>query len=179
VKCIRVSGYALPRNHRARIDLQLEFRPKNTDGWPLNSQTTFRAGFVFKSTTSATFGSVVRSSTSTIGLVGAGQKMTAVGGFVMKPSAPASGYIVRLFNSQVLAQPCSSNTNVVGQDTTTTDGFWFVWNTGSNQTTGTNTLPSNVAYYVQVCNGPTQVGSATLKNKLGNKEFDEEDFIVP
>ena len=37
-------------------------------------------------------------------------------------------------------------------------------------------LPSGVAYVVQLCNGTTAVTARTLRNRLADKEFDEEDF---
>jgi len=37
-------------------------------------------------------------------------------------------------------------------------------------------LPSGVAYYVQVCDGATPVVGRAIDHKLGNNEFDEEDF---
>jgi hypothetical protein len=58
----------------------------------------------------------------------------------------------------------------------TDDGFYFIWKNGSIQGGGTNDLPSGVKYFVAACNGGTLLSSRTLKEKLGNKEFDEEDF---
>jgi hypothetical protein len=58
------------------------------------------------------------------------------------------------------------------------DGFYFIWKKGAYQGPGgANDLPDGVRYVVQVCNGGTQLGSLRmLTNKLGKKEFDEEDF---
>ncbi len=191
-KCILVKGFAIPKKDRARIDVHLEFRWKGTTGWATNPDPKlfFRTGFAFKATTIATFpvAPSIRTSYQSTGLVMAGQKVTAMGGFVFDQVGmpPAPGYVVRAFNSAAdaaaLGGACSSsNTLVVGQASVATDGFWYIWKKGSDQ--GNNAaadLPGKVQYYLQVCNGTTPVSSlATLENKLSDKEFDEVDFRVP
>ena len=46
VKCIKITGFSIPKHHKAKIDVSFEFAVKNTDGWNTNAQTMFRAGFV-------------------------------------------------------------------------------------------------------------------------------------
>ena len=48
VKCIKISGFAIPRGHKAKIKVKFDFRPKDTD-WPANKKPdlNFRAGFNF------------------------------------------------------------------------------------------------------------------------------------
>jgi hypothetical protein len=35
-----------------------------------------------------------------------------------------------------------------------------------------------VKYYAAVCSGTTQKAARYMSDKLGNKEFDEEDFYI-
>ena len=48
VKCIKISGFAIPRGHKAKIEVKFDFRPKDTD-WLANKKPdqNFRAGFNF------------------------------------------------------------------------------------------------------------------------------------
>ena len=82
-------GFSIPKHHSAKIDVSYEFAVKNTDGWNANAQAMFRAGFAFKSTTNVHLDVPIGSNTSgnytgnqAAGLIGAGQQVTAVGGFV-------------------------------------------------------------------------------------------------
>ena len=97
VKCIKISGFSIPKHHRAKIDVSYEFAVKNTDGWNANAQAMFRAGFAFKSTTNVHLDVPIGSNTSgnytgnqSAGLIGAGQQVTAVGGFVFDRMEMAS-----------------------------------------------------------------------------------------
>jgi Bacterial Ig-like domain (group 3) len=180
-RCIMVSGFALPKKHRAEVDLTFEFRWKKTLNWSADSSLWFFSGFPFKATVQAIFTSpgVTRTGYFTVGLVGAGQRVTAVGGFSFNGLAqPTTGLIVRLFDSTKPVAACGTTTNLVAQDTVNADGFYFIWRKGTDQgTAGANDLPDGVKYIIQICNGNTQVGTLrTLTNKLGKKEFDEEDF---
>ena len=136
-----------------------------------------------------------------LGLTFAGERVTAVGGFVFDPSANGRPNItVRLF-SQVptSANRCNSalaygSGYYVASYVTGADGFYFIWQNGTQHqrpATGTNTLPSGFKYYVALCDftGPPGSGTAmpfaplywparSMNNSLGNKEFDEEDFFV-
>jgi hypothetical protein len=138
-----------------------------------------------------------------LGLTFAGEKMTAVGGFVFDPSgAGRANVTVRLFKTA----PSSSNrcntayddspaqaqaANLAGWYTTSSDGFYFIWQKDIDNTAlsgGTNTLASGFKYYVALCDftsGTTAMPFAQLywparsmSDSLGNKEFDEEDFFV-
>ncbi|HEY7634913.1 MAG TPA: hypothetical protein VH763_05190, partial [Gemmatimonadales bacterium] len=118
------------------------------------------------------------------GLVVAGQRVTAIGGFSFNSvgAPPPAGYLVRVFNLPTDAS-CSiaaSDPKVVAQDQVMTDGFYFIWKKGSNQAdVGAAELPGKVKYYLQLCNGTNPVVGHSLKDKLVEKEFDQEDFVIP
>ena len=181
-RCIMVSGFALPKKHRAEIDITFEFRWKKTLNWNGSSNLWFYSGFPFKATVQATFTSPVVTKTGyfTAGLMGAGQRVTAIGGFSFNQFAmPTTGVTIRLFNSaaDVLTCGTSAANRPVASDTVSSDGFYFIWRKGNDQGPGANDLPDGIKYVVQVCNGSTQISPLrTLTNKLGKKEFDEEDF---
>ncbi len=186
-KCIRVMGYAIPKRERARLDVHFEFRWKDTGGWSSNpdSKLFFRSGFAFKSTTTVNFpvAPSIRTSIDAAGLVVAGQRVTAMGGFAFNSAGVApTGNTVRAFNLQTDAS-CTIAANdpkVVAQDVISTDGFYFIWKKGTDQmNTAAAELPSNIKYYLQLCNGVTPVTGHSVKNKLVDKEFDEEDFDLP
>ena len=141
----------------------------------------------------ATYGGKQYSGPQALGLVFAGKQVTAIGGFAFDQNAYGiSGANVLLFNSQADAQAANCNTSdsrVVGWATTQSDGFYFIDDTGFNPATppanDPNNLPFNIQYYVAVCNVP---GVPMVNwparymqgppNKLGNKQFDEEDFFI-
>jgi hypothetical protein len=186
-KCIRVTGYAIPKRERARLDVHLEFRWKDSGGWSSNPDPKlfFRSGFAFKSTTTVNFPMApsIRTSVDAAGLVVAGQRVTAMGGFAFNTLGVApAGYKVRAFNLQADAS-CTivdTDSKIVSQDVISPDGFYFIWKKGGDQLNAAAAdLPSNVKYYLQVCNGVTPVTGHLVKNKLVDKEFDEEDFDVP
>jgi hypothetical protein len=186
-KCIRVTGYAIPKHERARLDVHFEFRWKDTGGWSSNpdAKLYFRSGFAFKSTTTVNFpvAPSVRTSIDAAGLVVAGQRVTAMGGFAFNSAgAPSTGYLIRAFNLQTDASCTIAGTDprVVAQDVISADGFYFIWKKGTDQMNAAAVeLPSKVKYYLQVCNGVTPVTGHLVKDKLVDKEFDEEDFDVP
>ncbi len=199
VKCIKVEGIEIPKKHEAHIHLSLEFALKNVDNWPATAQTAFRAGFAFKSTTTVQLDSdfpiaALRDAkyvgNDAAGLTFAGQKVTAVGGFLFDTNgAGIGGATVKLFDTAptpgtaCTATPRSSYV-------TDPDGFYFIFKNGLNTmaSSGANDLPSGLKYYLAVCdasagNPPTAVPNAYLParyidHKLGNKEFDEEDFYI-
>jgi hypothetical protein len=138
-----------------------------------------------------------------LGLTFAGEKMTAVGGFVFDPTGNGRPNItVRLFKTVPSASNRCNPTyddsmaqaqaaNLAGWYTTGADGFYFIWqkDINNNVPVGTaNTLPSGYKYYVALCDftgGGTAMPFAQLywparsmSSTLGNKEFDEEDFFV-
>jgi len=130
----------------------------------------------------------VRTSLQSAGLVAAGQRVTAAGGFIFDPAgSPAAEYHVRLFNlasDASAANACAAgNTKVVADGKVSGDGFWFVWKTGFDQTNAAApVLPSKVQYSMVVCtSGPTpaSVATRTMTAKMPDKEFDQEDFSVP
>ncbi len=192
-KCVMVTGFAIPKKHRARIDLHLEFRWKESTNWAASPDPKlyFYSGFAFKSTSTAYFPNVVpsvRTSLQSAGLVAAGQRVTAAGGFIFDPAGnPAADYHVRLFNLAADASApnacAAGNAKVVSDAKVSADGFWFVWKTGLDQTnTGAPALPSKVQYSMVVCSAgttPSAVAMRTMSGKMPDKEFDQEDFSVP
>jgi hypothetical protein len=185
VKCIKITGFSIPKHHTAKIDVSYEFAVKNTDGWNTNAQAAFRAGFAFKSSTNVHLDVQLGSNPSgnysgnqVAGLVGAGQQVTAVGGFVFDTNGNGvAGRTVKLYNTAVA--DCSGT--AVASVTTQLDGFYFIYKTGPDQTDANpNNLPSGVKYYVGACSTPTGTFSAAryIDHKLANKEFDEEDFYI-
>jgi hypothetical protein len=185
VRCIKVTGFPIPKNHKATIRTHLEFRLKGTDGWDANSQYGFYSPFEFKSTTTVTYavGPTIRSANQTVGVVGVGKKITAVGGFVFNSSGnpPAAGYKVRLYNTAAAAT-CGASPAPVAEDVVHPDGFYFIWRTGSDQSYQASAalLPSGVQYTVLLCSGSSgPVATQMLPNKLNNQEFNEVDFALP
>ena len=175
-KCIKITGFSIPVRHAARIRLNFHFRLKGTDGWPANSQQFFYAGFVFRATTSVSFGANVQTATDATGLVGAGKKATAIGGYAFNGAAPGTGYKVRLFTRMNEAS-CTVDTKLVAQDTVDANGFYYIWRSGVSQSSSTApSLPSGVQYAVQLCNGATQIGLKTIDSRLREKEFEQVDF---
>jgi Ca2+-binding RTX toxin-like protein len=190
-KCIKVSGFAVAMKKNVRFNVNLEFRYKDTDGWGLSAQTAFRAGFAFRSRTviniGSTFPIVSLQNTSyvgndSVGLVGAGQQVTAIGGFLLNSTgAGVGGSTVKLYN--VAVANCAVTGEVASADTMA-DGFYFIWKTGgdANQSNGAApNLPSGVKYFVAVCSQSSPPAFSTsryMDHKLANKEFDEEDFYV-
>jgi hypothetical protein len=139
-------------------------------------------GFLFESKTTVTFGSTSQIATTADGIVGASSKMSAVGGFVLNGAGtPQFGRTVRLFNQMSQVSCPATAPNVVAQDVTDANGFYFVYRTGTNQSTWASpNLPSGVTYAVQVCNAGVQVAPVqTLDHKLGAQEFEEIDFKIP
>ena len=195
VKCIKVTDFALQKRHGVKIDLNLEFRLKNTTGWLAgeNPQMNFRGGFPFTSVTTitldATYGDLAGThpGNQITGIVGVGQAVTAVGGFVFDTNGGGIGNAtIRIYNSAPSASNLCTTNGQVAEYTTSPDGFYFISqkgiNDGTTQATGPNPLPSGIKYYVAVCNVPG-VGqpywpARFIDHKLANKEFDGEDFYV-
>jgi len=178
-KCIKITGFSIPVRHAARIRINFQFRLKGTGGWDPRSQELFYAGFVFRATTSVSFGSNIQTVSDSTGLVAAGKKATAVGGYVFDGAIPGAGYKVRLFTKRSDAT-CTVDTKLVAQDVVDTNGFYYLWRSGSNQASMTApSLPSGVQYAVQLCNGSTQVGLNTTDNRLRDKELEQVDFELP
>ena len=94
-----------------------------------------------------------------LGLVLAGQQVTAIGGFLFDAGANGlEGITVRAFSSKPSGDACSSaltagTASFMAEYTTGPDGFYFIWQTGVNNDlgTGTNTLPSGYKYYLALC----------------------------
>ena len=176
-KCIKITGFSIPVKHAARIRLNFQFRLKGTDGWNANAQQLFYAGFVFRAATSVNFGGNIQTATDATGLVGAGKKATAIGGYAFNNlGAPLSGYAVRIFTKPGYAS-CTDNSKLIAQESVDTNGFYYIWRSGLSQTnTNAPSLPSGVQYAVQLCNGATQVGLKSIDSKLRDKEFEQVDF---
>ena len=167
----------IPVKHAARIRINFHLRLKGVDGWDPNSKTLFYAGFVFRPTTSVNIG-CVRTGYDATGIVGAGRKVAAVGGYAFSGSAALTGYRVWLFANACDAS-CSIDTKLVAQDTVDTNSFYYVSRTGTDQhSASAPSLPAGVKYAVQLCNGLTPLAVQTLDSRLGDKEFEEIDFDV-
>jgi hypothetical protein len=175
VKCIKITDFDIPTKGKAKIDVNYEFRFKNTDGWQLNAQQMFRAGFSFKSMSSVTFASnfpIVSlqnqtfSGNQVVGLVGAGDQTTAVGGFVFdKAGNGLPAMTVNLYNTAPTSTSCPSSP--VASVVTDNDGFYFA-----------GPLSSGIQYFAVICNGGNITTGRFIDHKLANKEFDEEDFYI-
>jgi hypothetical protein len=175
-KCIKITGFTIPVKHGARLRINFQFRLKGTDGWNSNSQQLFYAGFPFRTTTSVNFGSNVQTASDVTGLVGAGKRTTAIGGYVFKGATPGAGYAVRLFAKRSDVS-CTDNTKRVAQDVVDAEGFYFIWRTGEDQVTVAPNLPSGVQYAVQLCDtAGNQLGLRTTERKLQEREFEQIDF---
>ena len=175
-KCIKITGFSIPVKHSARIRLNFQFRWKGTDGWNANAQQLFYAGFVFRATTSVNFGSNVQTASDATGIVGAGKKATAIGGYVFSGITPGTGNAVRLFTKKTDAS-CTVNSKLVAQDVVDANGFYYIWRSGADQhSSNANSLPSGVQYAVQLCDGSTQLGLTTIDSKLRDQEFEQIDF---
>jgi len=175
-KCIKITGFSIPVKHSARIRLNFQFRWKGTDGWNANSQQLFYAGFVFRATTSVNFGSNVQTASDATGIVGAGKKATAIGGYVFSGITPGTGNTVRLFTKNTEAS-CTVNSKLVAQGSVDANGFYYIWRSGADQqNSNANSLPSGVQYAVQLCNGSTQLGLTSIDSKLREQEFEQIDF---
>jgi hypothetical protein len=167
-KCIKLSGFAIPQKHKAKI--QLKFRFRSGSNWlaSWNPQQYFNAGFNFGLTKLLTYAygtpsATTYSTSDNLVTVGSGKGVTGIGGFLFDTSGqPAGGaYHVQIWNKSAGASCTGTPVLNVLPDV---DGFYFA------------AVPDGTAYFVQVCKGPAQVASATLKKKLGKNEFDEEDF---
>jgi hypothetical protein len=131
-----------------------------------------------------------------LGLAMAGERMTAIGGFVFGPSANGvQGVTVRAFKS---APPCGvdrcgdvypyGSNNYVASDVTDEDGFYFIWENGDNDFDGSNNFASGFKYYIAICDDTTggtvlpfsQLYWPTrqLGSSLGSKQFAYEEFNV-
>jgi Big-like domain-containing protein/MBG domain-containing protein/Kelch motif protein/galactose oxidase-like protein len=175
-KCIKISGFTIPVKHSARIRLNFQFRWKGTDGWNANAQQLFYAGFVFRAATSVNFGSSVQTASDATGIVGAGKKATAIGGYVFSGITPGTGNTVRLFTKKTDAS-CTVNSKLVAQDVIDANGFYYIWRSGADQhNSNANSLPSGVQYAVQLCDGSTQLGLTSMDSKLREQEFEQVDF---
>ena len=158
VKCIKISGFAIPRGHKAKIKVKFDFRPKDTD-WLANKKPdlNFRAGFNFMLKKMFTYGygtqyaQTFTAQDNVVG-VGVGKRVTAIGGFAFVGTLPATGNTVRLFNNAAGAGISPSapyglcTASPVASNVVDGDGFYFISRLGANQDdTGAPALPSNVA----------------------------------
>jgi MBG domain-containing protein/Big-like domain-containing protein/Kelch motif protein/galactose oxidase-like protein len=175
-KCIKITGFSIPVKHSARIRINFQFRLKGTDGWNATAQQLFYAGFIFRATTAVSFGPNTQMTTDSTGIIGAGSKATAIGGYAFNNvGSPLSGYAVRIFGKMTDAS-CTSDSKLVAQDIVDGNGFYYVWRTGSDQHIVAPNLPSGVQYAVQLCNGSSQIGVQRIDSKLRDKEFEQIDF---
>jgi hypothetical protein len=177
VKCIKIEGMAIPRHGKARIDVNYEFALKNMDLWGSNAQTAFMAGFAFKSTTTvqldatfpiASLANQIYTGNQATGLVGAGQQVTAVGGFIF--DSFGNGVANATIKFYAAAQTsCTATTGLTTTVTTMADGFYFA------------PVAAGTRWWVGICsptspNSGSFLGGRLIDHKLAQKEFDEEDF---
>ncbi len=200
VKCIKIDGFEIPKHGKAKVDVSYDFRLKDTDGWLSTAQQKFLAGFAFKSTTRVTLdtdfgdgtalaylaGTTYTGNRST-GLVGAGQQVTAVGGFVFDTNGDGvSGVGVKLYDTMPNPAPGSvvcDTPNPRASTTTAPDGFYFLYKQGAVQTDAAPiNLPSGIRYAEAICDlttvAPAYWPARLIDHKLSNKEFVQEDFYV-
>ena len=174
IKCVYIAGLAIPNHHKARIDVSYSFGLDGTDGWAASAQTTFAAGFVFKSTTTVQIDAAtplaarVRagtfSGTQAAGLVGAGQQVTAVGGFVLDGSGNGVTATVQIFGApQTIGAACPA---APYSTTTASDGFYVL------------PVPDGTRWWVGVCAGGTLQAGRLMDRPIQKLEFDEEDFVI-
>jgi hypothetical protein len=130
-----------------------------------------------------------------LGLAMAGERMTAIGGFVFGSTGSGIKDVkVRIFKSPPASgvDRCGDTYtyggNYVASDLTDEDGFYFIWENGDNDFDGTNTFPSGYKYYIAICDDtPGQTAlpfsqlywpSRQLSSTLGSKQFAYEEFNV-
>ncbi|HYO42618.1 MAG TPA: CSLREA domain-containing protein [Candidatus Limnocylindrales bacterium] len=132
-----------------------------------------------------------------LGLAFAGEKVTAIGGFLFDAGANGLPDVtVRAFSSKPTGDACApgltyGTNGLVASYTTASDGFYFLWqknvdNTGAMD--GTNTLASGYKYHLALCDltadhqalpfDQLYWPARSLSSTLGNKEFVEADFFV-
>jgi len=121
----------------------------------------------------------VQTATDAARLIGAGQKVTAIGGYVFNGiGAPGVNDKVRLFTKASDAS-CTVDTKLIAQDVVDATGFYYIWRTGMNQHNNTApSLPSGMQYAVQLCSGSSQLGLKMIDSKLGNKEFEQVLYVT-
>jgi hypothetical protein len=168
-KCIRITGFTIPKNHRVTVRIKFELRGKDVVELPASPdpKTSFRAAFLFRDRLMITFPSPLPSPLTrddVLRVAGGGKQVTALGGFVLSGGAPAAGYRLRLWTGPA---PACGTGSPVADVQVDADGFYFA-----------GPLQKDVKWLVQVCNGGTQVAIRKLSDKLKNKEFDEEDFSL-
>ncbi len=202
VKCVKVEGLDIPKHHASHIQISFEFALKGSDAWAVNATTAFRAGFPFKSQTQvkldadfpiASLADKTYVGNDVAGLSGAGEQITAIGGFVFDQNGMGIGAnniadnllnaTIRLYNTAPSAANRCTATGMVAETTTDGDGFYFLWKTGIDQSLASApNLPSGVRYYVMVCDVtgvPSPYWPArSIGHTLANKEFEEENFYV-
>ena len=169
VKCIKIEGMAIPKHGRAQIDVNYGFALKGMDLWPADAQARFIAGFAFKSTTTVQLdsnpqlGSLANRTyvgNQVAGLVGAGQQVTAVGGFVFDGNgAGVAGAPVKVFGAAQTS--CAATTGLATTVTTMADGFYFA------------PVADGTKWWVGVC-APGQTTGSFLHRPLHRSQAGEE-----
>ncbi len=192
VKCIRIEGFEIPAGQAAHVRVGFRFGLAGTSGWERNAAAAFRAGFAFRSQTRVTLGAELATAsvagptyvgTNVAGLSGAGQRTTAVGGFVFgRGGAGIRNARVRLCVAHTAARRCSG-ADWVAETTTNADGFYFIWKRGADQSVaGPFGLPSGMRTYVAVWDGvggpwPGAPGR-WIRNALSYAQFEAVNFFV-
>ena len=206
VKCVKVEGLDIRKHHASHIQISFEFALKGTDSWAVNAATAFRAGFPFKSQTLvkldadfpiASLADKTYVGNDVAGLSGAGEQITAIGGFVFDQNGMGIGAnntvngllnaTIRVYNTAPsTANRCAPYGSP--NDASPRPRPMRTASTSSGRAATTRPWPaapnllSGWRYYVMVCDVtgvPSPYWPArSIGHTLGNKEFEEENFYV-
>ncbi len=132
-----------------------------------------------------------------LGLAFAGEKVTAMGGFLFDAAANGLADVtVRAFSAKPTGDACAPTLaygagGLVSSYTTSADGFYFIWQKNldnSGLVDGINTLASGFKYYLALCDltadhhalpfDQLYWPARSLASTLGTRVFVEEDFFV-
>ncbi len=193
VKCVKVEGLEIPSNQVAHVGVDVAFGLTGSDGWAANAATAFRAGFPFTAQTRVTLDADFPIASlagrtyvgnDVAGLTGAGERMTAIGGFVFDQNGKGiANAKVRLYATVPPAAKRCTAAGRVAETTTDGNGFYFLWKRGANQSLpGAPGLLPGRRYYVAVCT-VGGVRSAywpgrSIGHKLGIGELGTQSFYL-
>jgi len=131
-----------------RLDYKLKFQHGSPQPYSSSSQTTFAKGYAFHATVNS-----FSADTGTIAAVG--KKVTAIGGFLTDVNGvPKGGLTVTAL----------SGGSIVGTDTSTSDGFYFI------------TLASAGTYTVKITNTLTTPVELVTGISVAENQFVQKDF---
>ena len=193
VKCVKVEGLEIPNNQVAHVHVDVAFGLTGSDGWAANAATAFRAGFPFTSQTRVTLDADFPIASlagktyvgnDVAGLSGAGERITAIGGFVFDQNGRGiANAKVRLYTTAPPAAKRCTAAGLVAETRTDANGVYFLWKRGANQSlAGAPGLLPGRRYYVAVCT-VAGVRSAywparSIGHRLGIGELETQSFYV-